>query len=165
MPKCPRHFYTGAEVSSDTSAPVPKCLVPFVLVPKCSDFSSICLKTLRHQCRSVSSKLSWCRSVPFFCTSAEVSWTVFFCAEVSWDTSAPVPKCLVRVRSVLWPKCLVAEVSGNRDRQADRFTITKTALCITSRGKNARNTQCHWLSLAWSVNVMTTVEMSECADL
>jgi len=33
----------------------------------------------------------------------------------SRDTSAPVPKCLVRVQSVLVSKCLVAEVSGNPD--------------------------------------------------
>jgi len=45
----------------------------------------------------------WCRNVlRHFGTSAEMSRTMFL-----------VPKCLVRVRSVLWPKCPVAEVSGN----------------------------------------------------
>jgi len=57
------------------------------------------------------SELSWVQSVPTLRRSdAEVSRTTFLvqkCLET-------VLKCLVSVRSVLVPKCLVAEVSGNR---------------------------------------------------
>ena len=63
-----------------------------------------------HRWSCVLSELSWVQSVPTYRRSdAEVSGTTFLvqkCLET-------VLKCLMRVRSVLVPKCLVAEVSGN----------------------------------------------------
>jgi len=64
-----------------------------------------------HRWICVLSELSLVQSVPTFCRSdAEVSRTTFL-AQKCLET---VLKCLMRVRSVLVPKCLVAEVSGNR---------------------------------------------------
>ena len=96
----------------------PKCLVRIVLVPKCPDFSSIwCRSVLRHEVSrpncpgaEVSRFFSiWCRSVlRHFGTSAEVSRTMFWCRSVlrHFGTGAEVSRA--------GPKCLVAEVSGNR---------------------------------------------------
>ena len=65
-----------------------------------------------HRWICVLLKLSLVQSVPTFRRSdAEVSRTTFLvqkCPET-------VQKCLMRVRSVLVPKFLVAEVSGNRE--------------------------------------------------
>jgi len=66
-----------------------------------------------HRWSCVLSELSWVQSVPTLRRSdAEVSRSTFLmqkCLEA-------VLKCLMRVRSVLVPKCHVAEVSGNRVR-------------------------------------------------
>ena len=98
-----------------------------------AEVSRLFLKTLRHQCRSVSSKLCWCRSVPFFRN------LVPKCLK----TPAPVPKCLEPCfwcrsvscesevscgRSVLWPKCpvtivLTSDLSHMTDVTARRETM------------------------------------------
>ena len=57
------------------------------------------------------SELSWVESVLTFRRSdAEVSRSTF----VAQKCLETVLKCLMRARSVLVPKCLVAEVSDNR---------------------------------------------------
>ena len=59
---------------------------------------------LNHRWSCVFSELSWVESVPSFRRSdAEVSPTTFL-AQKCLET---VLKCLMRVRSVLWPKCPV----------------------------------------------------------
>ena len=58
-----------------------------------------------HQWSAVLSKLSWVQSVPTFRRSdAEVSRTTFLVQNCLIETAL---KCLMRVRSVLWPKCPV----------------------------------------------------------
>ena len=113
------------------TSPVPKCLVESFLEPKCPDFSirhfgtiaqlcrpkcpgaevsrlfidlvPKCVMTLRHHCRSVSSKIAWCRSVPFF-RERRTAFLVPLrhrCRSVSCGSEVSCG------RSVLWPKCPV----------------------------------------------------------
>ena len=100
-------------------------------------------KTFRHQDTSaptlsritggaalclIAKLLSWVQSIPTFRRSdAEVSRTTIL-AQKCLET---VLQCLMRVRSVLVPKCLVAEVSGNqRHKQHTRLTFVNVVIIV-----------------------------------